>query len=220
MHPDTQVVTFLHALGAWPSAWDQQIAGLPPGFSGRAPEIPGIKEAADTAFDFHRASADIVAGLDAEGIDRTHLCGLSLGAMVATQIALDHPDRVASLVLSGSQIAPNPALMAVQRTVVRLLPERVATRYGLAKENWLATLQAIAAVDVRTRLPEITVPTLVLCGSRDVANLPASRQLAAAVPEARLQVIRGAGHEWNLQFPDRFNSVIGDFYRQLEPSSQ
>lgn len=41
--------------------------------------------------------------------------------MVATQFAIDHPSRVGSLVLSGSQVAPNPALMAVQRTIIRLL---------------------------------------------------------------------------------------------------
>lgn len=215
MDAQSQVVMFLHALGAWPASWDAQVRSLPEDFAGVAPQIPGVTEAGTEPFDLRVAASGLLAVLDERGVERAHLCGLSLGAMVATQLAIDHPNRVASLVLSGSQIAPNPTMMAVQRIVIRLLPRRVATRFGLTKVGWLAVLRALANVDFRPRLHEIGVPTLVLCGSRDVANLPAARVLAATVPGAELRVVRGAGHEWNVQMPDRFNAVIGDFYRGL-----
>ncbi|HLU56662.1 MAG TPA: alpha/beta fold hydrolase [Pseudonocardia sp.] len=210
-----QLVVFLHALGAWPDSWEHQIRSLPDGFAGIAPPIPGVAEAGQGPYDLAAAARGLLTVLDEHGAERAHLCGLSLGAMVATHLALDHPHRVASLVLSGSQVAPNPAVMAVQRTVVRLLPRRVATGLGLTKAGWLAVLRAVADTDFRPRLHEIAVPALVLCGSRDVANLPAARQLAAAIPGAELQVIRGAGHTWNVQMPDRFSAVVGDFYRRL-----
>ena len=212
---ERQVVIFLHALGAWPEAWDAQVQSLPAPYAGIAPTIAGVKEAGTVPFSFADAADDLVTVLDRQDADRTHLCGLSLGAMVATQFAIDHPARVASLVLSGSQVAPNPAMMAVQRAVIRLLPERTAAGFGLTKRSWLAMVRAVADADFRSRLHEIEAPTLVLCGSRDVANLPAARLLARTVPGAELKIIRGAGHEWNNQFPERFNDVIGDFYRSL-----
>jgi len=188
---------------------------------GLAPTIPGVREAASTPFEFAAAADGIVDVLDEHGIEKAHVCGLSLGAMVATQLAIDHPDRVASLVLSGSQIAPNPAMMAVQRGIIRLLPERIATRFGFTRMGWLAVLRAVAEADFRPRLGDIDVPTLVLCGSRDVANLPAARRLAAALPQAELKIVHGAGHEWNTQFPELFTEVIGAFHtaRLARPTS-
>ena len=53
------------------------------------------------------ASDAVLTDLQDRGIDRMHLCGLSLGAMIATRFAIDHPQRVASLILSGSQVHPN-----------------------------------------------------------------------------------------------------------------
>lgn len=211
---------FLHGLGAGPSSWDHQLGALPAGYTGFAPPIAGIEGAARRPFTVDGAVRALVTTLDARGVDRVHACGLSLGAMTATQLALSHPDRVASLVLSGSQVRPNPTLMAVQRAVVRALPASVAARMGLTKADWLAVLRTLANVDTVPRLAEIFVPTLVLCGSRDVANLPAARRLAAGVPGAELEVVGGVGHPWNEQRPELFAQTIGDFYRRLEDGEQ
>ena len=210
-----QVVMFLHALGAWPASWDAQVKALPDDFVGIAPEIIGVTEADKVRFDFRKAAEALLPVLDEHNAERAHLCGLSLGAMVATQLVIDHPDRVASLVLSGSQVAPNQAMMAVQRGVIRMFPERTAEGFGLTKKSWLGVLREIAAVDYRENLGDIDVPTLVLCGSRDVANLPAARLLARSIPGAELKIVPRAGHEWNKQFPDLFNEVIADFYGSL-----
>lgn len=209
-------VLFLHGLGAGPASWDPQLAALPEPLVGIAPDIPGLDEAATPgASTIEDAAAALVRMLDDRGIERVHACGLSLGAMTATQLALDAPERVASLVLSGSQIRPNPVMMAIQRTIVRALPERVATGLGMTKAQWLGALAVVAATDVRDRIGAIGVPTLVLCGRRDVANLPAARAIAEAIPGASLQVIPGAGHPWNEQQPERFSSTLATFYGDL-----
>jgi 3-oxoadipate enol-lactonase len=205
-----QQVVFLHGMGTGPDSWDDQVAGLADGFVGHAPRIAGLSDGGGE-FSVGRAVDEVVAGLDRHGIDRAHVCGLSLGAMLATQLTITHPERVASLVLSGGQVHPPRALMALQAGLTRVLPRRVIAPDGTSRRRILAVQRALARVDFRGRLGDITVPTLVLCGSRDVANLPAARALAAGIPGARLQVIDGAGHEINTERPEAFSAALAEF---------
>lgn len=213
MATDVETVLFLPGLGAGKDPWAAQLGALPAGLTGLAPEIPGLDRAATPGeFTLPDAARGLRDLLDERGIERAHVCGLSLGAMTATRLALDFPDRVASLVLSGSQVRPHPALMLIQRTVVRMLPERTAAGMDLTKAQWLGALRVVADTDFRSALPTIQAPTLVLCGSRDVANIPAARELAARIPHAELRIVPGAGHPWNVQYPELFSRTIADFY--------
>jgi 3-oxoadipate enol-lactonase len=216
MATDVETVLFLPGLGAGIDPWEAQLRALPAGFTGLAPDIPGLDRAATPgAFTFAGAARALRDLLDERGIERAHVCGLSLGAMTATQLVLDFPERVASLVLSGSQVRPHPALMQIQRTIIRMLPESTATGMAMTKAQWLGALRVVADANFRGRLESIRAPTLVLCGSRDVANIPAAREIAAAVPDAELQIIPRAGHPWNIQFPELFSQTIADFYARL-----
>lgn len=211
-----ETVLFLPGLGAGIDPWAAQLSALPSGFTGLALEIPGLDQAATPgAFTLAGAAEALRDQLDERGLDRVHVCGLSLGAMTATQFALAFPQRVASLVLSGSQVRPQPALMSVQRTIVGMLPESTAAGMAMTKAQWLGALRVVARTNFRGQLERIEAPTLVLCGSRDVANIPAAREIAAAVPNAELRIIPRAGHPWNQQFPELFSRTIGDFYTGL-----
>lgn len=216
MTTDTKTVLFLPGLGAGTDSWDAQLSALPEGFVGLAPDIPGLDRAATPGvFTLAGAALALRDLLDAQGVERAHVCGLSLGAMTATQLALDFPERIASLVLSGSQVRPHPALMAVQRTIVQMLPESTASGMAMTKAQWLGALRVVADADFRGRLASIHTPTLVLCGSRDVANLPAARELAATIPHAELRIVPRAGHPWNVQLPELFSQTIAEFYERL-----
>ncbi len=210
MTSEAQTVVFLHGIGAGPDSWDAQLAALPDGYTGIAPRLAGLT--GGEAFTLAGAAAAIRDDLDQRGIQRAHLCGLSLGGMVATRFALDYPDRIASLVLSGSQVRPNPTLMRVQNTIMRILPERLVAPPGMTKDDMLAILRSVAATDFRAELPRIAVPTLVLCGTKDRPNRPAARELAHRIEGAELQLVPGAGHEWNVQLPSEFSARLAAFY--------
>jgi pimeloyl-ACP methyl ester carboxylesterase len=66
-------------------------------------------------------------------------------------------------------------------------------------------------VDWRSRLPEIKQPTLVIAGAQDARFIDASRRLAEMIPNARLEIISGAGHIVNLEEPERFNEIVSGF---------
>jgi pimeloyl-ACP methyl ester carboxylesterase len=79
------------------------------------------------------------------------------------------------------------------------------------KRTFLAGLRELAGLDLRPRLSQVGVPTLVLCGSKDRVNIPLSRELAAGIPTAELRIVPGATHLWNLQQPETFNHTITAF---------
>jgi 3-oxoadipate enol-lactonase len=60
---------------------------------------------------------DAVAVLDAAGVDRAHVYGLSLGGMIAQEIALRHPDRITRLVLGATTPGGERAVAADGRTI-------------------------------------------------------------------------------------------------------
>lgn len=79
-------------------------------------------------------------------------------------------------------------------------------------------LARLPAVEERTEaLAGLALPVLVVAGERDGASLPACRALAAALPDARLEVIAEAGHVVNLEGARAFNAVLEAFLDALPP---
>jgi 3-oxoadipate enol-lactonase len=206
--PCLRPLVLLHGLGTGPSGWSPQLEAFPQAVA------PRLEDADET-----------LARLDAP----FDLCGLSLGALLALRYAGDHPERVRRLVVCAG-IAGLPWYFRAAQLgiagVVRVLPSarvRKGLVSGLPEEHRAAALEEIAHVDARRasrtlryassfrleRLPPM--PTLVLCGERDRPNLRLSRQLARALPDARLEVVPAAGHVANLDNPDVFNELLRDF---------
>ena len=79
------------------------------------------------------------------------------------------------------------------------------------KRGMLLAMRAAARANFRTGLSRIRKPTLVLCGSKDWANLPAARELAREISRAELRVIEGAGHVWNIERPEAFTEAVRGF---------
>ena len=76
----------------------------------------------------------------------------------------------------------------------------------------LDELRAIVTADLRSILPSIAVPVLIIVGSEDrVLPEVESRNLAASIPAARLEVLKDVGHLSNIEAPEQFNSIVCAF---------
>lgn len=223
-----QTVVLVHAFGSSGRAWTPQVAGLGDRYRVIAPDLPG-HGGAPGPFTLDRAVESVRAAIaDAGG--PAHLVGISGGATVALLTCLEDPEHVASLLLSAG-VAHAPGFVSIQRAIQRAMPEPVLARllrgwysggrreyervaaedFGrCGKRTFLAALTELAHVDLRGRLGEVAVPTLVACGSRDRANLGPSREIAAGVPGAELRIIPDAVHLWNLQQPELFNRTVAE----------
>ena len=230
--PAISTVVLVHAFGSSSRAWAPQVQALSDRHRVLAVDLPGHGDA-EAPFTLGRAVESVRAMID-EADGSAHLVGISGGAVVALLTCLDHPAQVRSLVLSGG-LARTPRWFALQRAVARIMPEPLLARAlrgtysgGRAehaqaaeedfrlcgKRTYLAGLSELSGLDLLPRLSRVAVPTLVLCGSNDRANIALSRELAAGIPTAELRVVPGATHLWNLQQPDVFNKTVAAFVQQ------
>lgn len=212
-----QHVTFLHGLGGSPLSWENVVSALPPSLPAHAPWLRGLRPGGRERFSLGDAAAEVLQHRLLGGVETGALVGHSLGAMVALQCAVDDPGSVSHLVLVAGQVRPPRAVLALQRLALGLVPAGRLARQGLSKTALLSTLREAGGADARGALGGIACPTLVVCGARDRANLPASRLIAASVPGAVLEVVPGAGHDVMADAPAAFNAVLYAFLGQAAP---
>jgi 3-oxoadipate enol-lactonase len=97
---------------------------------------------------------------------------------------------------------PDASGMALARDCMAAVPE----------PTYRATMLALMGFDLRHALKEISVPTLLLSGSRDNnAPAPMMAKMAGYIPGAVYVELEGVGHLANLERPDEFNAVLWDF---------
>lgn len=195
---DAQKVVFLHGLGETRDVWDPVIKQLPQ-TECISLDVLRTKPPLDSwsLEDVCTQIADLLT-------EPVHLVGLSLGAVIALNIAVTHPDKVSSLFVSAPQAKPPKMLMSLQKTLIRVLPTKWVCPPQLSKPELVGVLDSLKGLDLTSQLPTLSMPVTVVCGSKDKANLSAARKIAGLIPTAHLEVIQGAGHQWHATRPQLF----------------
>ena len=232
-------IVFLHGVGSDKTVWHPQldhfgrerraIAFDYPGYGDSDPAPQGT-----TRDDYAAAILSAMSELD---VSRAHICGLSLGGVIA--IALHHaaPERCASLILADSfarhpdgqaiydrsiaasddmramaegradVLLAQPADPSVRNEVVETMARIVPAAFRIGAE-------AVWLADQAGRAAQVSVPTLVICGAEDKVTPPAlSHELVQFIPGARYEQIEHAGHLTNLERSDAFNALVEAFIR-------
>lgn len=228
-----ETVVLLHAWGETHRSFDRLTPLLPRSLRLVVPDQRGVGESGKPAHGYSLADAgeDVVALLDALGIDACWLLGTSSGGYVAQQVAVAHPGRVRGLVLVGAPSdlhGPVPEALAralasfhdpVTRDDLRALngvlplhapvPEGVlddqeGSALSIPRAVWFAGIEGLVAAVPPLRRGTIAVPTLILWGAEDDI-LPASQahELAGAIGGSRLMVYEGTGHLVLWERPER-----------------
>ena len=234
-------IVFLHGVGSDKSVWRPQLDHFGEERRAIAFDYPGYGDSdpapEDTSRDDYAAA--ILSAMTALGVERAHVCGLSLGGVIA--IALHHaaPDRCASLILADT-FARHPDGQAIYERSLAASDDMRALAEGrvdaliaqpadpVVRDEVVETMaridpaafrigaRAVWLADQAERAAHIRIPTLVVCGAEDHVTPPAlSRQLAELIPGARYEAIEGAGHLTNLERPHEFNRLVEEFVRNL-----
>ena len=235
-------IVFLHGVGSDKSVWAPQLAHFGESRRAIAFDYPGYGDSDPSPEGATRddLAAAILAGMDDLGIERAHVCGLSLGGVVALAIHAAAPERCASLILADSfavhpdgqgiydrSVAASSDLRSLAEARVDVLlaqpadaairSEVVETMARIDGQAYCIGAEAVWLADQRERACAIAVSTLVLCGEDDrVTPSKLSEELAALIPGAKLELIPGAGHLSNLERPATFNRLVETFVSDVE----
>ena len=196
--------------------------------------------AGDTTRDMAR---DQAAAMDALGIGKASVVGVSMGGMIAQHLAAEFPEKVEKLVLVVTAACPNPLLteavtewvaLAEQGDHTALMDSNVRRIYSeeyyrknkrlipvmgrLTKPGsygrFFCQAMACRTHDAWDALPGIHAPTLVLGGERDnCLGAEASREIAARIPGAQLKMYEQWGHGLYEEAAD-FQDTILEFLRK------
>jgi 3-oxoadipate enol-lactonase len=238
-------IVFLHGVGSDKSVWRPQLEHFGAERRAIAFDYPGYGESDPAAEGTIRDdyAAAILSAMTEVGVARAHMCGLSLGGVVAIAMQSLAPERCRSLILADSfavhpdgrgiyerSLAAANDLRAMAEARVDVLlaqpadpavrAEIVETMAHIDPAAYRIGAEAVWLADQRDRAAAIDVPTLVVCGSEDKVTPPAlSRDLAELIPGAQYAEIERAGHLANLERPDEFNAVVEAFIRGVDSPS-
>lgn len=235
---DAPVVILGPSLGTTLSLFDRQIAALRQRWRVVRHDLRGHGISSSSAHPFTIAdmAADVIALADHLHIDTFSYVGVSISGAVAQALAIDHPQRIDSLLICAS--APywadrgewvTRAERVRQEGTGFLVPSRTGIWFSEAfagaypsdadrlcrelgameRHAYAGCCDAIRDFDARDRLGTITAPTLIVAGEYDPAT-PVSRgeEIRQRIGNSRLEVVRGALHLLNIENSEEFNPLM------------
>jgi 3-oxoadipate enol-lactonase/4-carboxymuconolactone decarboxylase len=198
----------------------------------------GASDAPKGDYTLSMLAQDALAVLDAAGVARAHVCGLSMGGMTALALAIEHPERVEKIIGANTSAQMSPDLMRERAALVRqkgmeavidavlgrfftqafrdrnppLLGSTRATVLATDPEGYAACCMAIAGMKIKDKLARVKVPLLVINGAQDVSTPPAEHgeRIATAVAGARSAML-DAAHLSAVEQPEAFAGAVVAF---------
>jgi 3-oxoadipate enol-lactonase/4-carboxymuconolactone decarboxylase len=241
MPADDVPLLMLHSIGTALAAFDPQAAAL--GVRRRVIRMDlrghGLSGVTEGDYSMAQLATDALALLDALGVARAHVLGMSIGGRIALQMAATAPARVASLILLDTALEFAPA-SAWQDRIDTVMARGTAALVDVVMPRWVvdaarpdsqglrqmllrtapagyagaaAALRDARAAEVQGR---IACPATVVVGTQDIATPPALAQaLAAAIPGSRYIEVAGGAHLISLEKAEETTALIEAHFAAL-----
>jgi len=233
---------FLHGLGISQADWQPQIEYFKEHYRVIAPDFRGhgASEKPDADYSISIHSTDIIALMDVLELPSVHIVGLSMGGMVAFQLAVDTPERLRTMTIVNSGPAlPNDTFAAKKMLWSRLImihllgmkwfAKKVAENMFVSTEHdeaiaalanqiasnpkkiYLRNLKSLWGWGVLEHLAGIKIPTLMLTGDSDYSPVAVKQAIVGAMQRAELVVVENSGHGTPIERPEETNKAIEAF---------
>ncbi len=239
-------VVLLHGLGSSTLDWEPQLAALAPRYRAIAIDMRGSGRSRDLAraagpFSVEMFARDVAAVIDHLRVAPAHVVGLSMGGMVAFQLALDQPHAVRTLTIinSGPSLVPRTAkqraVIALRlvlartlgpRVMAKLLAPKLFPRDAAARATFIermtsndkrayaATQRALVGFDMSAHLGEIDVPALIVASDQDYTPVAYKQAYARQMPDARVVTIADSRHALPAEEPGKLQPVLDAFLEE------
>jgi len=233
-------VVLVHAYAESWRYFEPVLRSMPPSIHAFAPTQRGHRSVIGAAarFRIRDFASDIVDFMDAVGIAGAVLVGASSGGLVSQVVAIDHPQRVAGLVLISSPVtlADKPGVTAMREEIMALsdpidphfvehfvrstspeaMSEELVSRLveesvAVPAKVWKESFLGLIRAGRPEALETIHVPVLLVSGGSDPLVREDQQILLDRIPEVELIVYNGAGHGPHLAQPERVAADVAAF---------
>lgn len=240
-NPDGEALVFVNSLGTDLRMWNMQADAL--GARYRVIRYDcrghGASDVAGETASLEQLGGDLVGLLDHLGVDRAHLCGLSLGGITSLWVAVHHPRRIMRAVFAntaarhGTREEWDARIAAVRDGGMAAVRDVVVERFlgaafraahpdaarwvgemvlATSPVGYIAACTALRDADLRDVVGGIAVPALIVASELDESTpLSLGEALHRAIRGSELAVLPGAAHLSAVERPDEFNRLLTRF---------
>lgn len=232
-----EVVVLIHGLGSKKEAWTNQFE-LAEHYRLVIPDVRGHGESNETTdINIQRFASDIITLLDSLKVQKAHICGHSMGGIVAQEIVKQAPERVISLILSNTmsyvptffgtiihnmrksrleKVLPKRyTYQSAKRTVYTKTPElinEVQEALRFKPQTYIPSYASIIKTNYLNFLPTIKQRTLVITSREDkIVPYFLSKQTKSLLPNSEMHVFAKTGHMPNIERKEEYNEILIQF---------
>ena len=170
-------------------------------------------------FTISRFADDLLAFMDEHGWEQADILGFSDGGNIALTFALRYPGRVYRLILNGANLNPSGVKPLVQLPIV--VGYHVASLFKSPQARAHAELMGLMVNEPHidpAELKALTMPVLVIAGTKDMIRESHTRLIAASIPNTKLAIIPGDHFIANKE-PAAFNRAVRTFFTETAPAA-
>lgn len=167
-----------------------------------------IEQFADDLYDF----------MEMMEISEAVILGFSDGANIAMKFVMKYPEKVKALILNGGNLNPKGVKRGTQIPIEigYQIAKRFASKLPDAKKKMELLGLMVNEPDMKPEeLVQITVPTLVICGTKDMIKESHTKEIAENIPGSQLKIIKG-NHFITNECPDEFNQAVDEFLKNMD----
>jgi len=239
-------VLLLHGLGSSTRDWQLQVPVFAQKYQVVMVDSRGHGRSAKPhgRYSVPQFTADIIAFMEALHIIPAHVLGLSMGGMIAFQMAVDRPELLRSMVIVNSypELVPHSLSDYItwyrRHAIVQLMgmkrmgeylggvlfpePHQGELRQTIAqrwlendKRAYLASTRALFGWSMAARLGDIRCPTLIIAADQDYTPVAQKVEYTAKIPGAKLVVIPNSRHATPIDQPELFNRTVLEFWEEI-----
>jgi len=154
------------------------------------------------SLDYRTMAEDVAAFIKEMGIKGTMLYGFSDGGIIGLLLAIEHPELISRLVVSGANTQPNGV-----KTIGSI---RMKISYLASRDHKLKLMLTQPNI-TSAELNAISTPTLVLAGSKDVVKDKHTRMIAANIKNSVLKILEGEDHSSYVVHSEKLYGIIKPF---------